>query len=278
MRSLFYVFLLWGMTKAIMLPPFRGTRQLLAVGPWGQYFDRRTPETALYIDAASLTAHELPQKALPPPPKNHRRVVTISDTHGKHRKLTIPPCDVLCHTGDISQKYGFLGSERSGEIVLRDFARWLEEIGVPSVVIAGNHDAMMERIGDEKVRKLLRGAHYLRDSSITVDGLVFWGSPWSPSSVTKNSAFQQGVDATVAAARVGDMPRIDVLLTHARCPNGAWNPVIERYQPLLWAHGHWHNERGRLEKVGNCLSVNVASNDMIYRPKNPPVVMDVPCR
>ena len=39
-------------------------------------------------------------------PNNHLRIVTISDTHGKHRKLTennmLPDGDIIIHAGDFT--------------------------------------------------------------------------------------------------------------------------------------------------------------------------------
>ncbi|HEX4610676.1 MAG TPA: hypothetical protein VH092_20970 [Urbifossiella sp.] len=45
------------------------------------------------------------------------RIVCVSDTHGWHRDLVMPPGDLLIHAGDITRK---------GELeTLEDFNDWL---------------------------------------------------------------------------------------------------------------------------------------------------------
>lgn len=39
--------------------------------------------------------------AIPPKRSGTARVALVSDTHGRHSTLRVPPCDVLCHCGDI---------------------------------------------------------------------------------------------------------------------------------------------------------------------------------
>ena len=51
---------------------------------------------------------------------NPLRLVLISDTHGCHRKITIPPGDVLIHAGDFT-KYGRLEDAT-------DFNAWCVEL------------------------------------------------------------------------------------------------------------------------------------------------------
>ena len=59
------------------------------------------------------------------------KVVFISDTHNGHRKLVIPPCDVLIHCGDMTNS----GSAPE----LREIDTWFGEQDVEhKVVIAGN--------------------------------------------------------------------------------------------------------------------------------------------
>lgn len=264
------------------LPPWRGPRQLLAIGPWGSLFDFGPGNVSLYVESDGSTKR-IPSSKLPPRPANHRRIVAISDTHGKHRFIKIPPCDVLCHCGDILQRYGYIGDLGGGIPALIDFASWLRTVPADNaVVIGGNHDRLLEKLGDSAVRSILKqsGATYLRDSSAKVADLKFFGSPWSPSGGTGNKAFQSGVDAAnVASKALGKCSpddeggHIDVLLTHASCKQ--WEALSSRAS--FWAHGHWHDGQGSAKIIdGGCVSINVASNDMIYRPRNPPIVFDVP--
>lgn len=108
------------------------------------------------------------------------RVAAISDTHGHHRQLTIPDgLDVLVHCGDITPE---------GELpIVEDFADWMASQNVPhKIVIAGNHDitfdpAFRDRYSSAaEIMLMRRGIHYLFDSSVTIDGYKFYGTPWVP--------------------------------------------------------------------------------------------------
>jgi predicted phosphodiesterase len=69
--------------------------------------------------------------------KKSLRIVCISDTHGKHRKVEVPPGDVLVHAGDITSK----GQESQ----IRDFCEWLGSLPHEhKIVICGNHDLCFE--------------------------------------------------------------------------------------------------------------------------------------
>src|ERR1051326_8044265 len=98
------------------------------------------------------------------------RLVIISDTHGYHRKLTLPAGDLLIHAGDFTRH----GSDED----VAEFNDWLGTLPFPhKIIIAGNHDFPFE-IQDGK--KLLTNAIYLQDSSVTIDGIKFYGSPPQP--------------------------------------------------------------------------------------------------
>jgi hypothetical protein len=274
------------------LPPRRSPSQLFAVGSWAKQIlpiERLKKERQKLLWIQEDGSSRLIQSSELPPYDQHlyRRIVAISDTHGKHRFLKIPPCDVFCHCGDLLQRYGYIGDLGGGLPVLLDFAIWIQS-KVPAkhvVMIGGNHDRLLEKLGDDQVRSLLKlqdgntAIHYLNNEAVTVADLVIYGSPWSPSGGTGNKAFQRGSDASqeveLLAQRLDHHPRLDVLLTHATCP--LWEAAISKLGASFWAHGHWHDRQGRVKCHSNgCISVNVASNDMIYLPKNPPIVFDVP--
>lgn len=106
------------------------------------------------------------------------KICIISDTHGHHRKLTIPECDVLICAGDITV---------DGEWdVIQDFAFWMKEQAVKhKIVIFGNHEknhsiSYYTNYTKERTLTLLEGfgIRYLEDDGITLDGVKFYGSPW----------------------------------------------------------------------------------------------------
>lgn len=173
------------------------------------------------------------------------------------------------------------GDLGGGLPALYDFRSWMRSVPARHrVFIGGNHDRLLEKLGEEKVREKFEkyGISYLKDNSVEIDGLTFYGSPWSPVGGTGNKAFQQGRTATEVARLTNNLPAIDVLMTHAAC--ASWEPILGSHGVQFWVHGHWHDGHGqaRVHANNDCISVNVASNDMIYLPKNPPVVMDVCAR
>lgn len=105
------------------------------------------------------------------------KIICISDTHNKHHKLTLPPCDILIHAGDFS------GKGKKEEI--NAFLDWFASEKVPGtfkIFIAGNHDFGMEseeRFSHEKKAKEL-GLIYLNDSAVEINGIKIWGSPITP--------------------------------------------------------------------------------------------------
>jgi predicted phosphodiesterase len=100
------------------------------------------------------------------------RIVCISDTHGRHRDLEIPECDLLLHAGDITG--------RGEPFILRDFNAWLA--GLPAshkVVIAGNHDETLER-NRHWARNMLSNATYLDREATEIEGVRIFGFPLTP--------------------------------------------------------------------------------------------------
>ena len=131
------------------------------------------------------------------------RITHISDTHNKHNKLNgkLPGGALLIHSGDISS----LGRKHEVE----GFIKWFgKQDYTHKVFIAGNHDMTFDReillrnklahfegrteydteCADgkpewltEMLGDLPNGVHYLENSSIKLEGINIWGSPYSPS-------------------------------------------------------------------------------------------------
>ncbi|KAL7577686.1 hypothetical protein ACA910_001001 [Epithemia clementina (nom. ined.)] len=222
----------------------------------------------------------------------------MSDTHDKHRAVPVPECDILIHCGDIMQRYGYIGDMGGGISILQDFAQWLAEqtSARHKIVVGGNHDLFLEHLGDSQVQSILSSQcqdgsiHYLHNQPVTIANMTVYGSPWSPMGTTGNRAFQSGADARYAAKKciqaTLSWKSIDILVTHAFCKE--WkDQVVSAKGTKFWVHGHWHDGQGkpsviqgppneRNKSALNCISVNVAINNMIYRPVNAPIVYDLP--
>jgi Icc-related predicted phosphoesterase len=102
------------------------------------------------------------------------KFTAISDTHGKHQQLSLPPGDVLIHAGDISG--------RGNEVEVIDFLNWFTTQNFEhKILIAGNHDFYFEREPADQIKKILpKNIIYLNDSGATINNIKIWGSPITP--------------------------------------------------------------------------------------------------
>lgn len=106
-----------------------------------------------------------------------RKIVCVSDSHGRHKEITLPNGDFLIHAGDFSRGKGSI-------LETIDFLKWLESLPYKHrIAIAGNHDAITEDSPDlfaSLFKEHAPSCHYLCDSGIELDGYKIWGSPVTP--------------------------------------------------------------------------------------------------
>lgn len=130
------------------------------------------------------------------------RITGISDTHNKHTQLNgkLPGGNILIHSGDISS----LGRKHEVE----GFIKWFGKQDYShKIFIAGNHDMsfdsetlLRDKLSHfdgrtewdtecaegkpewlvELLGNLPDGVHYLENSSVMIEGIKIWGSPYSP--------------------------------------------------------------------------------------------------
>jgi len=208
-------------------------------------------------------------------------LVIISDTHGKHESVTIPPCDVLIHCGDCTVD--------AGRADLRNFLLWLEKQPAPKkILVAGNHDWAFEKwngLSRQMVNEIAPSAIYLEDSGIEIDGFKFWGSPVTPEFF--NWAFNRKRGAEIKRHWDKIPNDTDVLITHGppsdlldvtysgkRDGCQDLREAIERVKPKLHVFGHFHRSYGRaaLSHVGDKITVliNASICDESYNPTRKP--------
>ncbi|MFN0060039.1 MAG: metallophosphatase domain-containing protein [Planctomycetota bacterium] len=177
-------------------------------------------------------------------------IVALSDTHGLHDRITVPPGDILVHAGDLT---------RRGKLKeLRDAARFLRALPHRhKIVIAGNHDFCFERENERDIARewMATAATYLEDSSVEVEGLRFYGSPWQP----WFGGWAFNLDRGPQLREKWDLipMQTDVLVTHGP-PHGhldrTWDGrivgceelriAVERVRPRLHVFGHIHEAYG----------------------------------
>ena len=178
-------------------------------------------------------------------------VCVIADTHKLHRSISIPQCDILIHCGDIC-------SFHSEDLeTLEDIDQWFGEVPARHVIcIGGNHDYPLEK-GEFK----FSNAHYLEDTSVIIEGIKIYGSPWCPDLqgfafygsdmklYEKWKAIPSDIDILVThTPPVGilDMPSSG--LVHLGCP--ILRKQLKRVSPSYHVFGHVHASSGEYEEGG----------------------------
>eukprot|EP01080_Neovahlkampfia_damariscottae_P008696 gene8696-643_t len=218
--------------------------------------------------------------------KKEVKIVHISDTHLKMDDFIkkIEPCDILIHTGDITNA--------GGNKELKDFNDALGKCtqAKHKVIIGGNHD-FYENLSVEEIQKLLTNGIYLFESSVTIEGIKIWGAPWVP---FNQMAFTPKEDTKELWKKVPE--DCDILMTH--CPPhlimdlacdserksrddcdqcgcshihqdhwGCFNlidEIFQRIRPVVHCFGHVHELYGSINWNGVCF-VNSATRPTTFK-------------
>lgn len=232
------------------------------------------------------------------------KIVAISDTHCAHERLIIPECDVLVVAGDFTWRGRYM------EVV--GFAEWIRKQPARHIlVVAGNHELTFDqghRRYDPSAKAVIAQdpfdrIKYLENRSIVIDGVKFYGTPWTP--WFHDWAFN-GIESNTVPytnnPRLADIyGRIDddtnVLICHGPCYGcadvggadvGGRNiderlgslDLLKRTQQLkqlkLTISGHIHEARGYVRLYpDDKLYTNVASLGRDYETIKPPVVIEL---
>ena len=204
------------------------------------------------------------------------RIVAIADSHGLHDRLVVPDGDVLIHAGDVT---------RHGELEeLPGLNAWFGALPHRhKLLIAGNHDWCFQQL-PEGCRQLLTAVTYLQDEAVTIEGVRFYGSPWTPLFFDWAFNLPRG---RALRARWLQIPRTtDVLITHGP-PQGIADrtaqgehagcadlrEIVEQLAPSLHIFGHIHEGAGIVAGARTTF-VNASVVDQRYAPVNPPAVLD----
>lgn len=198
------------------------------------------------------------------------RVVCISDIHGQMANFDDPPLgDILIVAGDISAT-----GNRLSVLRVLDYISTLDF--KHKIVIAGNHDEYIQKVGKGGFRfsDLPDGVTYLEDDGIEVMGLKIWGTPWSK--LYGDWAFMDTEE--VLDEHFAKIPNdIDILVVHgpplgvldkvARGNEGspALREAILNRQPRYAIFGHIHEDGGGRDMLGTTQCHNVAALTENYR-------------
>jgi predicted phosphodiesterase len=183
---------------------------------------------------------------------NKIRIAFFSDTHLNHNKVQIPPCHILVHCGDIAFRSSLVPESEAVQ-AYKNFNSWIQNAApnAHKIVIAGNHDAYLQKIGPIKAQELLFNCIYLENSSCTLHGIHFFGSPVSQETSRRSIAFQTPADITEFHNK---LPlKVDVLVTHSN--NIINDQKIKQLGTKIHAWGHFHNLFGVQKQTQNFISL-----------------------
>ena len=208
------------------------------------------------------------------------KLLLLSDTHGQNDVLkTLPATDVLIHCGDSTR----FGSREN----LREFAEIFGKCDAPlKLLIAGNHDRCFQNHPLE-ARQIVaeRGIIYLEDDWVAIEGIKFWGIPWTPTFLNwhfmgdeedlKKKWEKVPVDVDVLISHGPPYTVLDRLMI-----DGEQIGSVEHHdrvlfmQPTLNVFGHIHEAYGQEYYAGidfiNCSLLNFG-----YEMVNQPVVYEL---
>ena len=237
------------------------------------------------------------------------KIIHLSDTHSKHRqvKWNFDPAnaDVIIASGDLSN----IGEEKE----LRDFFKWFTELPVKyKIAIAGNHDKAFDPkfwhdggldsdthkrwiVGCEDYSKKIieeftsnENHFFLNHESCEIEGVKFFGSPWSADFHSQYWAFNipRGEESKKLYTQIP--AGTNVLITHGPpferldiTERGGYRvgceelaARIKEIKPQAHLFGHIHEGYGH-SFDGDTLYLNSSIMTIGYFPINKPQVFEL---
>jgi len=210
--------------------------------------------------------------------KKNKKICLFSDSHGLHKDVVIPACDILIFAGDFDI-HSSLDLERAN--------RWFGQQNAKHVIFcAGNHDTFLEGIGKENVKKLFTNVIYLENDLVEIEGLRIYGSPFSPefnnwsfsyqrrSLEAKNIWSKMSYDLDILVSHCPSYGILDRNLQDERCGCEILQREIAIKQPRVHVFGHIHGEYGCINQCGiDFYNVSVLNED--YKIANKPTIIDI---
>ncbi|MCU0439457.1 MAG: metallophosphoesterase [Raineya sp.] len=206
------------------------------------------------------------------------KILCISDTHGKHKKLDLPEADMIIHAGDISGK--------GDPWQIREFFEWFSALPYyHKIFIAGNHDFLAEKEPETFLKLIPENCIYLNDSGVKIEGFRIWGSPITP--WFHDWAFNRHRGDEIAKHWELIPSDTDILITHGP-PMGILDKTIwgkrvgceelkkkvEQIRPKVHIFGHIHEDYGKLQ-IFDTTFINASSLNIDYLPLHKPIIHEL---
>ena len=185
------------------------------------------------------------------------RLVHLSDTHELHRYVKVPDGDVLIHAGDFTNI--------SSITAINDFNDWLGDLPhAYKIVIAGNHDSKFES-RPSIAKDMITNAIYLKDNSVEIEGIKFYGSPYTPVfmewafNATENQRkiiwdkIPDDTDVLITHGPPKMIMDVDPWGNHVGC--GYLMARVKKIKPKVHSFGHIHEGYG-MKKIDDTTFIN----------------------
>lgn len=195
-------------------------------------------------------------------------ILHLSNTHSKHHELrNLPPSDIIIHSGDIS----FAGSENE----VMDFIEWFGRLPYKyKIFIAGNHDFCLF---DAKIDGLPQNCFYLCNSSITIQGVKFYGLPMFMEDAMSGDydTYIQKIPSDTNVL-ITHQPPFCILDCSANINYGdsILLQIVLKTKPKYHLFGHIHDAYG-IEKSEHTTFVNASILSENYQLKNVPILLKI---
>lgn len=206
------------------------------------------------------------------------KILHISDTHNHHRELQrqmkIPSADVIIHSGDVC----FRGDDEQ----VTDFLDWFSKLPIKhKILVPGNHDFYFEGKCFETPEEI----HVLIGRGIEIEGVKFWGSPFTVQEFAWAFQFFQHDqevhwktipdDTNVVITHGGAYCGLDLDSQNLRTGDKFLSQRLKELKDIkLHLHGHIHAAHGVM-RHGNLVTVNSSICDQKYKATQNPHIIEI---
>lgn len=110
------------------------------------------------------------------------KICVLSDTHGYQNKIKFNNeinIDTIIHCGDFTTS---INQNKEDTI---EFLNWFNDLPIKNkILIAGNHEEYLYELYlnnelEDFFKNNFKNIHFLQDSSVIIDGIKFYGTPWT---------------------------------------------------------------------------------------------------